>query len=204
MRLTARRVLWALCGAACLIALVAAAAAGFASPRPKRQAAKGNRPARPGWQTFAPPGKGFTVELPRAPRHTRSAGGGKDIPFKCTAAVDSYVIPLRPGKPELAFVLAVYDVGGCARREEDFTSEVEGFVGTIGGDNKEFITDRHVTRDGFAGREYSFTVEDYHNRGLIIRAGKRIFVLMYATDVAGELSSPEVNRMFETFHVVKP
>ena len=60
--------------------------------------------------------------------------------------------------------------------------------------------DSAVQRDGLRGREFIYENGISYGRVLIINAASRIYMLIYRNDVPGVTTSPEVTRMFSTFH----
>lgn len=170
-----------------------------------RRSVMSNRINQDKWRVFSPPDGSFTVELPREPRRTNNPDPeGLDEQsflewFECTQSVDFYVLKLRPTSPANAFIIGVFNVSGCQRRPEMFDEEVRGLVAIIGGDNKRLISDSVVRVNGLSGREVVYETGEKYGRVLIVNAGKRIYVLIYETNIAGETSSPETTRMFRTF-----
>lgn len=170
------------------------------------QSATSTNTTQSGWRVFSPPDRSFTVELPGRPRHTNNPDPkGVDEQsffewFDCIRSVDFYVLPLNISSPANAFLVGVFDVSRCKRRPEMFNEEVERLVLVIGGDNKRLISDSAVSVDGLPGREFTYANGDANGRVLIVNANRRIYTLIYETDVPAGASSSEAMRMFRTFH----
>ncbi|MCP9496912.1 MAG: hypothetical protein MSG64_21040 [Pyrinomonadaceae bacterium MAG19_C2-C3] len=159
-----------------------------------------------GWRVYSPPDKSFTVELPGEPHPTDDydfmEGGGAAF-FKCTKSADSYQLDLQPESVINSFSIGVFDVSTCKRRPETFNEEIEAIIPIIGGDDKLILRDSKLRVDGLPAREFIYKKGIVYGRVLIVNAGKRIFLLIYASDIPEATSSPEAARMFKTFHPAK-
>ncbi len=162
-----------------------------------------------GWRVYFPPNKNFTVELPGEPHPTNNPDpGGVDERsflewFKCTRSVAFYVLRLRPSSPANAFVIGDFDVSGCKRKPQLFDEEVKGLVAILGGDNKQIISNSAVVVNGLPGHEFIYENGEVNGRVLIINASRRIYALLYESDVPRAASSPETTRMFSSFRPVR-
>lgn len=159
-----------------------------------------------GWRVYSPADKSFTVELPGQPHPTDDydfmEGGGAAF-FKCTKSADSYQLDLQPESLINSFSIGVFDVSACKSRPEAFNEEVEAIIPIIDGDDKLILNDSKVRVDGLLGREFAYKKGIVYGRVLVVNAGKRIFLLIYASDIPEATSSPEAARMFKTFHPAK-
>lgn len=162
-----------------------------------------------GWRVYSPRSKNFTVEVPGEPRRTNNPDPqGVDERsflewFKCSRSVTFYVLRLRPISPGNAFVIGDFDVSRCKRKPEMFDEEVKGLVAILGGDNKQIISNSPVVVKGLPGHEFIYENGDVNGRVLIINASRRIYALLYESDVPKSASSPETTRMFSSFRPVR-
>lgn len=80
-----------------------------------------------------------------------------------------------------------------------FDGTVNSNVLWIGGDDKHFSKESDVVAGGFHGREFVYNKGIASGRALFINAGSRIYLMLFHTEVAGDISSETVSRIFRTF-----
>lgn len=153
------------------------------------------------WRIFSPPDKSFTVELPRTPKFQRKkVNPRKDALFENTIMGDAYTFRLRQNDPESVFSISVFYLSAPVNNQL-FNQRAKSLALIIGGDKEDsdFTKKADVRVNGFHGREFIYEKGVISGRALFINAGKRIYFLLYHTDVEGEISSETIVRIFETF-----
>ena len=161
--------------------------------------------AQSGWRVYTPPDKSFTVELPKPPKFRRKKVKPKDDLFEGrTQFGDAYILKLRQGDPESFFSIGVFHLS-TAIGNQQFDERVYLLALIIGGDKEDsdFTKKADVIVNGFHAREFIFQKGNVSGKSLFVNAGKRIYALQYYTEVEGEVLSENVNRLFDTFHLVQ-
>src|ERR1044072_5074965 len=157
------------------------------------------RPAH--WQGFSPIGKDFKIDVPTKPRRIYDLDGDTDP--NGYKSIDVYgVSQLSPIRREYQIIVLVPSEG--VGKEHPEGNELGGLEFTIGGDNAEPKSQTDIKVGNFKGKEliYALEGEEFgHGRGRIIDAGKTIFILIYATNTASDLSSSAAARFFSSFQV---
>ena len=155
------------------------------------------------WQVFSPPDKGFKIEVPAKPRRIDDLYGDTDS--NGYKSIDVYgVSQSSPTRREYQIIVLVPSEG--MRKEHPKGNELGGLEFTIGGDNAEPKSESDIKVGNFKGKELIYALTDAealgHRKGRIIDAGTKVFVLIYATNAASDLSSSAAARFFNSFKVM--
>lgn len=164
-----------------------------------------NPTAQSEWIKFSPPDKSFVVEAPRKLSRIDKpeSANSQDALFRWAKSADAYELPLASESNKYAFVIGVLNISDCQRAKDAFKEEVKDFILTIGGDNKRIVSDVEVSVNDVPGREVVYENGDVNGRVLILNAGKRIYLVIYTTDVFEKTSAPEILRIFRSFRPLK-
>ena len=157
------------------------------------------------WVRFSPPDRSFVVEAPANLRRLAeplNARSPSDL-FGCAKSADAYEVPLASESNKHAFVIGVFNITGCECDQNTFKEEVKLFLFSLGGDNKRIVSDVEANVDGFPSREIVYENGDVNGRVLLIKGDKRIYLVMYTTDVFEKTSAPEILRIFKSFRPLK-
>lgn len=160
------------------------------------------RDRKPVWQSFAPPGLGFKIDVPSKPQRVRGAFGDTDPNgYKSIDVFGGHASHNVGATYEIIVLLPSPGM----RRENASRNELGGLEFTIGGDDAEPASELPIKMNGLHGKEFIYHFPDAktlgHRKGRIIDAGRRVFVLIYATNTAAGLKSREATRFFNSFKV---
>jgi len=173
------------------------------APAQTKRVAPTRRGHRVAWQSFAPAGMGFRIEVPSKPQRIRDLYGDTDP--KGYKSIDVF------GSRESAHVSSAYQIivlvpSEAMRQETNGRNELGGLEFTIGGDDAEPASETTINVNGLKGKEFIYHFPDAkilgHRKGQIIGAGTRVFVLIYATTAASGLNSSAAARFFNSFKVI--
>lgn len=143
---------------------------------------------------WSPSDKSFSVETPVALLEQKSEYDDKSEP---------QIEPSRAfgaETSEYTFLITVFGL-----RKEDIGADLEEKFGgvqfLIGGDDDHDFTERLLKINGLNAKEVVYRKQN--NRGLIIDAGARIYVLGLAVKERKYLDSEVANRFFRSFRLLK-
>src|SRR5215213_3217905 len=154
--------------------------------------------AQSSWQVFSPPDKSFTVELPTQPRRPLNKEESAESIFENIKSAYVYTLKLRSNDPVPDFSFGVLYLSKPLSNPK-FDETVNSNMLWIGGDDKHFSKESDVIVSGFHGREFIYEKGIASGRALFINAGSRIYVMLFHTEVEGDISSEAVSRIFRTF-----
>ena len=157
--------------------------------------------AQSSWQVFSPPDKSFTVELPERPRQAKPPSNTEESAesfFENTKSAYAYTLSLRKNDPVPEFSFGVLHLSKPMGNSQ-FDETVNSNMLWIGGDDKHFSKEADVVVSGFHGREFIYDKGIASGRALFINAGSRIYLVLFHTEVEGDISSVAVSRIFRTF-----
>ena len=167
-----------------------------------------NEKPRNSWSTFAPSGKGFSIELPGVPRTTQKHNPGmldEREYFRCTDRLDAaYKLEINPAPVRTKIEIGVFDVGKCKRKISDFESETLKIVKLFSADDAddEIIRDEKRTLGKYPARLIvTRTAALNHVWEFFSEANGRIYWLLYSTRDPKADISPEAERIFNSFKI---
>jgi hypothetical protein len=154
--------------------------------------------AQSNWHGFSPPDKSFTVELPATPQRPVKKEGSAESIFENIKSAYVYTLSLRSNDavPDLSFGI-LYPSNALTNGK--FNETVNSNMLWIGGDDKHFLKEADVVVSGFHGREFIYEKGIASGRALFINGGSRIYLVLFHTEVEGDISSEAVSRIFRTF-----
>lgn len=153
------------------------------------------------WRVFSPTDKSFTVELPERPRQVTPPGNTEEPPeslFENIRSAYVYTFSLRRNEPMAGFSFGVLHLSKPISKSQ-FDQTVNSSMLWIGGDDKHFSKEADAVVSGFHGREFIYDKGIASGRALFISAGSRIYLMLYHTEVEGDIASEAVARIFRTF-----
>jgi hypothetical protein len=157
--------------------------------------------AQSSWKVFSPPDKSFTVELPEKPRQAKPPSDTEESAeslFENTKSAYAYTLSLRKNDPVPEFSFGVLYLSKPMSNSR-FDEAVNSNMLWIGGDDKHFSKEADVVLSGFHGREFIYDKGIASGRALFINARNRIYLMLFHTEVEGDISSEAVSRIFRTF-----
>ena len=171
---------------------------GYAQTEQRRT--KSNRIGKSSWQVFSPAGMGFRIEVPSKPHRIDDLYGDADP--NGYSSIDVYgVSQSSPLRREYQIIVLVPSEGML--KEDSRGNKLGGLQFTIGGDDAEPTSQSSIRVNGLKGREFIYDFPNAealgHRKGQIIDAGKKIFILIYATDASSDLNSSATGRFFMSF-----
>lgn len=150
------------------------------------------------WVTFSPPGKGFSIKVPRKPTYKhRSLNYDEQGLFEGNTHADIY--DFSPNDSGTIGAISVFHLTR-PKSGRQFNKESDSIMEVIGGDDKKFLKRISVTINGLHAREYVYRKGDIRGRVLIVNARKKVFFVQYHTE-AGVLPR-FVDRIFGSFRVL--
>jgi hypothetical protein len=156
-------------------------------------------------QVFSPPDKSFTVELPGKPRRAKPPSSTEESVeslFENTKSAHAYALSLRKNNPPPEFSFGVLHLSKPLSNSQ-FDEAVNSHMLWLGGDDKHFSKEADVVVNGFHGREFIYDKGIASGRALFINASGRIYLMLFHTEVEGDISSEAVSRIFSTFKPVR-
>lgn len=149
------------------------------------------------WQRFSPADRSFVVELPVKPVRLTKKDDSPDVIFDHVKASYAYSVNLGFEKdPQLVFGV-VQLLKRLTNREFDKT--VNDNMLWIGGDDKHFAKQADIELAGLHGREFVYDKFSVNGRTLFLNGGRRIYLVMFHSEVEGATSSEVVSRIFSSF-----
>jgi hypothetical protein len=145
------------------------------------------------WQIYSPPDNSFSVESP-VPLQIESEGERQEGISFYVACLSS---PIARN-----FGIVVIDGNHAEWSPETSENRTDGLWFLIGGDNAEPTRETVVRANGLTGKEYVYSRESrngFFARGQIFDAGERIYVIVFASSAAEDLTSSDAERFFASF-----
>lgn len=150
------------------------------------------------WHQFSPPDESFTVELPAKPLHAIGRADSSGSIFENIKSAYIYTLSLNANDSATGCSFGVLHLSRLLS-DREFDESVNSNMLWIGGDDKHFSKEADVIVSGFHGREFIYDKGIASGRALVINARNRVYLLLFHTEIEGEVSSERVARIFRTF-----
>lgn len=144
-------------------------------------------------ELWSPPDKSFTIELPVSL---------KPVDGSDTSSPPTYskIETFAAENSDYAFLVQVLELGKTSRNLS-FEEKLKGLQFVIGGDDDREFLETYLRIDNLPAKQIDY--KNQNNKGLMIVAGDRIYVLALGTKNRKDLSSQIANRFFRSFHILK-
>lgn len=155
------------------------------------------------WRRFSPPDRSFTIELPARPKLVKNKQDSPQALFNFGKVNSGYAYKVKLGfekEPELLVAVARLS---RPLRDEAFDKTVDSLMLFVAGDDKHFSRKSDVVVAGFHGREFVYDKGVMRGRALFLNSGRRVYLLIFGTEVDGAISSSTVERVFKSFRPLK-
>jgi hypothetical protein len=153
--------------------------------------------AQSSWRLFSPPDKSLRIETP-VPLNRIDDMYGDTSP-------DGYKsIDVFGGesKSRGSFLIVILTPSEEMRSKHPNANEIAGLEFVIGGDDAKPLSERVINVQGLKGKEFIYNLDGKRTRGRILDSGERIFVLVYGSRKAKDITSPSATRFFDSFKLL--
>jgi len=162
-----------------------------------------------GWRVYAPPNTSYIVESPAPFRRVRYYEGEHGIGDAWTTkeeARGSLVYVAQQSSPKARdYAVLAMDI---PKNRRPLSADVLDYLKWwIGGDDESEPTSRlDVNVNGLKGKEYIYAKDiafARYTRGRIFDAGERVYILIFKSSTAEDLSSEAATRFLDSFRLRK-
>lgn len=160
--------------------------------------------AQPKWETYSPPNKRFTVELPWKPHYTQrntigQFGGSLEArPIKGVTSVDVFNLSMYMNEERTSFMIYVYYTIH-ADTEKAFDDEKHSGNKSTPRNQPNLVTERTLVVGGLRAREFIYQKGNVASKALLIFADHRIYAVEFYTEDKKGLARGPVDRVFNSF-----
>jgi hypothetical protein len=162
-----------------------------------------------GWRSYSPPGTSYSVESPAPFRRVRYYEGEHGVGDAWTTKEEArgsvVYVARQPSSAARDYAILALDIPEGRR---PLSAEVLDYLKWwIGGDDDSEptgVTDVNV--NGLKGKEYMYAKDialDRYTRGRIFDGGDRVYILIFKSTTAADLTSGAATRFLNSFRIRK-
>lgn len=159
--------------------------------------------------SFAPPDKAFTIDLPWVPIKTAKFNPGKKDEttyFRCTKALEAAYKFSENEEPFRMFQIGIFNVSKCKRKPSELLKESKTLVTIYTTDDpgEKILHQEEGKVDGYPSRMFvSVNSAGVHVWDLFVETEERIYWIYISTEERGTERSSLASRILTSFRVAK-